>query len=163
MARKITPEILQQIARQCDVVCHLASVLSEVYSDYAKMERAGDGSPFIDIAEQLGNRTARHMEILGDILNGMDAIEEEDACVNPIFEKAQKLFPQDMHADQKAAATAERERCAKIAESEEELEGAPRFEMRADSIQVARAIVRATKKSIARRIRADLKDNSDDL
>lgn len=77
-------------------------------------------------------------------------------------ERAGKNQYYAMESAIEAAILMERECCAKIAEMEEELEGAPPFEMSAESIQVARAIVRATKKSIARRIRAKPKDNGNE-
>lgn len=56
------------------------------------------------------------------------------------------------------AVAVERERCAKIAETDEELEGVPPAYVMAEMVRVgpvenARAAVRATKASIARRIR----------
>jgi hypothetical protein len=36
------------------------------------------------------------METLGDILNGMNAVDEkEDAWLDPIFREAQRLWPDD--------------------------------------------------------------------
>lgn len=41
-----------------------------------------------------GARTACQMEILGDILNGMDAVDDaEDGWLSPVFEEAHRMFP----------------------------------------------------------------------
>lgn len=91
----MTDERRMQVAAQCDAVCHLAKALAEVHNDYAEMFRKGHAEVLID---QVGERTARIMETLGDILNGMDAVSEEDERLNPIFEEAQRLWPQKSEA-----------------------------------------------------------------
>lgn len=82
--------------------------------------------------------------------------------LNAAFQRLTIAEGESIRAAMEAAVLVERERCAKIAETEEELDGEPPFEMNAESIHVARAIVRATKKSIARRIRAEPKDNGNE-
>jgi hypothetical protein len=47
-----------------------------------------------ELTESIGRSTAHRMEPRGDILNGMDAVEEGDDWVNPILEKAHALWPQ---------------------------------------------------------------------
>lgn len=73
----------QQVADQCKVVAHLAGALAKVHLDYEKLirEKAFDG-----LVEQIGVRTSSIMEELGDILNGMDAVSEEDEWTHPIFD-----------------------------------------------------------------------------
>jgi hypothetical protein len=83
---------LKQIAAQCKVIVHLCKALAEVHADYAIMFDAGGKGPE-NIAELVGERTARLMEDLGDILNGMDAVTEDDDWTDPIFAEAQRLWP----------------------------------------------------------------------
>jgi hypothetical protein len=89
----IMDERRQQVADQCRVVAHLAKAIHEVYSDKARMY-ASDAPGFNQTVELVGNWSAGHMEKLGDILNGMDAVEENDDWVNPIFDKANEMWPQ---------------------------------------------------------------------
>jgi hypothetical protein len=84
----------QQVADQCRVVAHLAKAIWEVHSDNARLFASDAKGPDV-IVDIVGNRTARLMELLGDILNGMDAVEEEDEWTYPIFEMAHQLFPQE--------------------------------------------------------------------
>lgn len=84
-----------QIADQCKVVAHLARALADISGDYEKMMRDDACAGGMDnIADIVGNRTARHMNVLGDILNGMDAATDEDEWTAPIFERAHTMFPQ---------------------------------------------------------------------
>lgn len=82
----------KQVANQCRVVAHLANAINEVYSDKAKMFASDDTGPN-DIVDLVGKWSAAHMEALGEILNGMDAVEESDDWTGPIFRNAQKLWP----------------------------------------------------------------------
>lgn len=79
-----------QVANQCKVVAHLATAIAGVFSDYEAMFR--DNAAPLLIA-QVGERSARLMETLGDILNGMDAATEEDEWTSPIFEEARRRWP----------------------------------------------------------------------
>jgi hypothetical protein len=83
----------KQVADQCRVVAHLAKAIWEVYSDKARMF-ASDMTGPNDIVDLVGNNSARHMNKLGDILNGMDAVEDDDAWTDPIFERAKQQFPE---------------------------------------------------------------------
>lgn len=82
----------KQVADQCKVVAHLATVLTEINSTNEAMIREGSLARILDI---IGRRTAYQMEQLGDMLNAMDAAEEEDEWMDPIFEKAHQLWPQE--------------------------------------------------------------------
>jgi len=84
----------KQVADQCRVVAHLAKAIHEVYSDKTSMFASEDTGPN-DIVDLVGKWSAAHMEQLGEILNGMDAVDGSDDWVNPIFRKAQKLWPVD--------------------------------------------------------------------
>lgn len=91
----MTDPRLQQIADQCRVVAHLAGVLAGVHEDYAKMFANPESAASIaGIADMVGNRTAQLMEELGDVLNGMDAVDEGDEWTEPVFDKAHEMFPQ---------------------------------------------------------------------
>jgi len=79
----------KQVSDQCRAVAHLATSLAQIYSDYAAMF-AGDQMKGME--ELVGKRTARQMDTLGDILNGMDAVDE-DEWLTPIYEKAHALWP----------------------------------------------------------------------
>lgn len=82
----------EQVAKQYEVVAHLAKALATVHEQVVPLIREGYQDDLLDIE---GNRSARIMERIGDILNGMDAVDEkEDSWVNPVFRKAHKLFPQ---------------------------------------------------------------------
>lgn len=87
----MSEEKRNQVVAQCNAVCHLAKCLIEVHSDCARMFATGSVDNLID---QVGNRTAHFMEALGDMLNGMDAVTEEDAWLDPIYKEAHRLWPQ---------------------------------------------------------------------
>lgn len=70
-------EKCKQVADQCRVVAHLAKAIHEVYSDKARMFASNARGPD-DIVDVVGNWSARHMEALGNILNGMDAAHMDD-------------------------------------------------------------------------------------
>lgn len=78
-----TNEKRKQVADQCKVVAHLATVLAKVHLDYEELIQHGSMESILDT---IGKRTARFMEDLGDALNGMDACTEEDDWTQPIFE-----------------------------------------------------------------------------
>lgn len=87
-----TPALINQITAQCKVVEHLATELAKVHSDYAAFFAAGGKAPE-DLANVVGRRTATLMEELGDVLNGMDAVTEDDEWTHPVFKEAQRLWP----------------------------------------------------------------------
>jgi hypothetical protein len=92
----MTDEKSKQVALQCRAVAHLAKALTEVYTDYETMFASGNYPAGDAFVEHIGSRTAALMETLGDILNGMDAVEDEDAWMEPVFKKAHDLWPTDV-------------------------------------------------------------------
>jgi len=84
----------EQAAKQLEAVAHLATVLAGISSDLVKVCRDPACEGPNELVELVGNRTARQMEILGDMLNGMDAVTEEDEWLTPIYETAHRLWPQ---------------------------------------------------------------------
>lgn len=81
----------EQVAKQCDAIVHMCKALIEVHSDYARMFREGTTLP----VNQVGRSTAWRMETLGDMLNGMDAVTDEDEFLDPVFEEAHRRWPQN--------------------------------------------------------------------
>lgn len=78
----------EQVVAQCTAVAYLAESLARVHRDYARFI-------YHDLIDQVGKRTAAFMETLGDMLNGMDALDpKEDGFLDPIFEEAHRLWPQ---------------------------------------------------------------------
>lgn len=78
----------EQLIKQCDAVRHMAEAIARIHGDYGKMFRSGAADQLID---QVGKRTARLMETLGDVLNGIDAVTEEDDWLKPVFKNTQRL------------------------------------------------------------------------
>ena len=85
---------MEQIAKQCDAVAHLARCIAEVHAEKAEMFRENTHGAE-HIADLVGRDTAFLMETLGNILNDMDAVTEDDAWIKEVFLEAQRLFPQD--------------------------------------------------------------------
>jgi hypothetical protein len=84
-----------QVVAQCRVVAHLAKALASVFEDKADAFEQGFWPA---ILEMNGRNSAGLMETLGNILNGMDAVDEaEDAWAYPIFERALQLFGSPGH------------------------------------------------------------------
>lgn len=78
-----------QVAAQYRAVAHLAAQISTVHVQSSSIiPQAPEG-----VIEIMGERSARLMEVLGDILNGMDATEPSDEWLDPIYEKAHAMFP----------------------------------------------------------------------
>lgn len=81
----------EQVAKQCEAVAHMATALAKVNTDYASMFRGGCMD---NLTEIVGRRTAHLMEVLGNILNNMDAVDaKEYEWMNPVFKEAQRLWP----------------------------------------------------------------------
>lgn len=85
-------ELSDQVSKQYLAVAHLAGALARVHADLAEIVKRDEDPEMIKLR---GARSARIMEVLGDILNGMDAVDrDEDAWLDPIFEAAHSLFSQ---------------------------------------------------------------------
>lgn len=81
----------EQVIAQLRVVRHLSNRLAEISDDYMKIMASENSADILDI---VGNRSACQMEVLGDMLNGMDAADENADRFYPIFDKAQEMWPQ---------------------------------------------------------------------
>jgi hypothetical protein len=80
-----------QVIVQCNVVVHLASVIARLHADLAEIYSHPNTSP--GILEAAGKRTASFMEQIGDMLNAVDAVTEEDEWTEPVFKEAQRRWP----------------------------------------------------------------------
>ena len=74
---------------QCLAVVQLASSFAKVYA-----ARAAIVAHDAKLSDLIGDASASAMEWLGDELNAMDAATEDDGWLDPIFEAAQKRWPQ---------------------------------------------------------------------
>lgn len=87
-----TEEKMSQVANQCKVITHLAKAIAEIHIDYEKLFR-DHPSNMDQIVDVVGERTANLMEVMGDFLNSIDAVTDDDDWTHPIFIKAQEMFP----------------------------------------------------------------------
>lgn len=83
-----------QTIAQCKVIAHLAQAMADLHKDFALAYTSQSPSMDESFYDMVGDRTAGIMEWLGDALNNMDAITDEDEWTNPVFEAAHKLWPQ---------------------------------------------------------------------
>lgn len=87
------PETRAQVIAQYRAVAHMAKALAAVHEQMADMFEAAPEASHSTIA---GPRSAYIMETLGNILNGMEAVDsDEDAWLDPIFAAARRLWPQE--------------------------------------------------------------------
>lgn len=86
----MSDEVREQIIQQCKAVAHLADALSQVHTDYANHVVSAYPADMLDM---VGRRTAHFMEVLGNILNGLDAVDEADEWLDPVFKEAQRRWP----------------------------------------------------------------------
>lgn len=82
----------EQVKLQCQVVAYLARAIADVFEDHSKFIHP-------ELVELRGKLSAGLMDILGDILNGMDACTEDDEWTAPIFDEAHRLWPQKEAAE----------------------------------------------------------------
>jgi hypothetical protein len=80
----------EQIVQQCVAVRHMARTIADIYGDMAILFAEGRAEK---ISEIVGSESAALLETLGDILNGMDAVTEDDEWIDPIIEEAQRVWP----------------------------------------------------------------------
>lgn len=90
MQTSATPELRKQVANQYRTVAYMGRALADVHADLVSAIDAGASDSILSI---IGPRSASIMKQLGDILNGMDATDETDRWLDPIFAEAQRLFP----------------------------------------------------------------------
>ena len=83
---------MAQVLDQYRVVVHLAKSLALVFEQSADFyAKTANNLMMIDM---LGEHSAAIMEMLGDILNGMDAVDDdEDGWTNQIFRIAHATWP----------------------------------------------------------------------
>jgi hypothetical protein len=79
-----------QVAAQCNAINHMATAIALVHADYAQIIAGGQMESTLDM---VGQRTASFMEQLGEMLNAMDACDESDDWMIPVFREAQRLWP----------------------------------------------------------------------
>lgn len=80
----------RQVAQQCRVVRLLCASVSEAHKGYAEMLGVGCSAASL---ESIGRRSARAMEALGDLIKSMQAEDEDDEWMVPVFAEARRLFP----------------------------------------------------------------------
>jgi len=68
----------------------MAKALAEIHEQVALTIHLHPDDVMLDFR---GTRSRYLMEMLGDALNNMDAVADEDAWMNPVFEQARKMFP----------------------------------------------------------------------
>lgn len=81
-----------QVANQCRVVAHMANAIARVHEQLALVYAGGHMDRLL---EMKGADTAALMEYLGNLMNDMDIVTEEDKWVDPIFDASQKRWPQE--------------------------------------------------------------------
>ena len=80
----------EQVKRQCEAVHALASMVAELYESWAVMASSGQ---IDNLLNTVGERSARLMETLGDILNAADAVTDDDPNLDDVFKVAHEMFP----------------------------------------------------------------------
>jgi hypothetical protein len=83
----------KQVALQCKAVAHLAKAVADVYDHRAMRLEINAVVGDVDL---IGKWSANAMEVLGEMLNGMDAVDESDDWMKPVFREAQRLWPQQI-------------------------------------------------------------------
>lgn len=82
---------IHQVADQYRAVAHLARSIASVHAQIEPIIRSGISR---ELDEMRGARSARYMEVLGNILNEMDANDpSEDSWMDVVFKQAQKAYP----------------------------------------------------------------------
>lgn len=87
----------EQVKRQYRAVAYLAKALSGVHVDLTDM--LNEPGPHDRLLEMMGARSAYFMEVLGNALNEMDAVQIGNDWLDPIFAEAQRRWPSDKIAD----------------------------------------------------------------
>ena len=76
---------------QCRAVVYMARALADVYSARVSILEQAKNPP----VEIIGQSSAYTMEWLGNELDNMDAVDEADEWMDPIFEAAQARWPEE--------------------------------------------------------------------
>jgi hypothetical protein len=84
----------QQVIDQYKVIAAQAKALLEL-ADAEISYLKSDTFMTDSLLEMIGQRSAGWMEDLGNMINHVDAATEEDEWMDPIFDKAHEMFPQD--------------------------------------------------------------------
>ena len=74
----------EQVVAQYRVIAHLARQIAIVHEQMAETYGHPQVPMEAGFLDMLGNDTARRMETLGDMLNGMDAVDEEGAALGKV-------------------------------------------------------------------------------
>lgn len=80
----------QQVVDQCKAIVKMAENIVQIHKEYEEIFKTSQLDDLIDL---VGDRTAYIMENLGNILNGLDAVREDDAWIDSIFERSREIFP----------------------------------------------------------------------
>ena len=81
-----------QVVAQFRAVVALCEQIAQVHKQQADAMEAG--ADFDVLLNMWGKRSAELMEHLGDVANGMDIVQPEDAWMEPIFQVAHAMFPE---------------------------------------------------------------------
>ena len=83
----------KQVSDQCPAIAHLAEIISKVHSGCAYL--FASGSPMMTgLEDQVGERTACLLDYLGDVLNGMDAVDDGDEWIGEVLRMSREIFPE---------------------------------------------------------------------
>lgn len=83
----------RQAHDQCRAAAHLSGILEKIYTAQAEILISGRG-----LVDYMGGCSAGALEVLGDLVNEMDANNEDDEWIDPIIEAAQVRWPADSDA-----------------------------------------------------------------
>lgn len=110
----------KQVRDQYIAIAHMAKQIAHVYGQLAQCAESLPESV-------VGPKSAQLLEVLGDVMNGDDIVEKEDAWMEPIFEAAHRLYPHEgcAHCGRIASAGPLVDRDAIIEEVAKGVEAAP--------------------------------------
>jgi hypothetical protein len=84
-------DLRTQVGAQASVIAHMAKQIAKVYEELCEIYASSSNESFL---RMVGRDSADRMELLGNMMNNMDIVTDEDAWVDPIFEEANRLWPQ---------------------------------------------------------------------
>jgi len=88
LAAVSSSDLLAQTQAQYKAVAHMAKALAEVHDGIIKI-LPKESRMFLEMSCE---RSARIMNLLGDIHNEMDTVMPEDKFLEPVFEKAHEIL-----------------------------------------------------------------------